>query len=148
MKNIILVIGIIALAGLGYLAAQYEPGLGNKELLKAEYIGEAKGCDLSESRCSVAGHSLEFIERPVLPLKPIRVELRSKTVIQSVILELEMQDMDMGINRFSLNKESQGLWSGTIMIPVCATGRRDWLVNMVIATPEGSKRAVYSFVVQ
>jgi hypothetical protein len=148
MKNIMIVLGLVLLIGLGYFFGQYHNPNSGQKAVDYQLIGEAQDCDLSERACSVDDYSLEFFDRPVLALKPVRVELRTSREVRSVILDLEMLDMDMGINRFALKKTRQDTWTGTVMIPVCATGRRDWRVNMLLVTPEGARKAIYSFVVQ
>lgn len=148
MKNFMIVLGLVLLIGIGYLIGHYYSANSGRKVVDYPLIGEAQNCDLSERACAVDDYSLEFLDRPILPLKPIRVELRTSREILSVILDLEMLDMDMGINRFALKKTGQDTWTGTVMIPVCATGRRDWRVNMLLVTPEGARKAIYSFVVQ
>jgi len=147
MKSVLITIFLLILIGLGFLGGQYISQEKNQAVNDVRILGEAVDCLLSESACKVAGYTLEFKDRPIRPLTPIKVEMQTAANVSSVILDLEMLDMDMGVNRFKLVQEAEGIWKGEIMIPVCATGRRDWVANMLIESEQGNGKVVYSFVV-
>ena len=55
--------------------------------------------------------------------------------IEAVTLDLTMPGMDMGRNVFSLHPQADGSgWQGTVLLPICVTGRIDWQVRLVIET--------------
>jgi len=60
-------------------------------------------------------------------LKPFNVTLSSDARFESVIVSLEMQGMDMGQNRYRLLKADDGRWQADITLPVCTSGRSDWV---------------------
>ena len=43
-------------------------------------------------------------------------------------VEFAMAGMDMGSARFPLRDQGHGRWQADIMLPVCVTGRQDWLL--------------------
>ena len=148
MKSVLVTVFLLILIGLGFLGGQYISQEKNQAVNDVRILGEAVDCLLSESACKVAGYTLEFKDRPIRPLTPIKVEMQTVAAVSSVVLDLEMLDMDMGVNRFKLAQEAEGIWKGEIMIPVCATGRRDWVANMLIESEQGNEKVVYSFIVQ
>lgn len=99
-----------------------------------------EGCDLSVQACSWQGYRLD-VDRPVRPLTLLKARLSTELPVESAVLYLEMQDMDMGINRFSFSQEDNGQWEAGVMIPICATGRRDWKATLIITT-DGQNRAL------
>ena len=46
--------------------------------------------------------------------------------------------MNMGVNRFSLRKaeikNQKQKWQGKALLPVCVTGRADWLAELEVVT--------------
>jgi len=72
------------------------------------------------------------------PLKPFSLTVVAPSA-QEVQVELHMQGMEMGLNRYRLIRQANGEWRATITLPVCVTGRRDWL--MVIEV-DGVQRAL------
>lgn len=148
MKSAFITIFLLILIGLGFLAGQYLSYDKQQSASDIHLIGKSVDCLLSESPCQVSGYTLEFKDRPIRPLTPIPVELQTADEISSVVLDLEMIDMDMGVNRFRLSQKAGGTWKGNIMIPVCATGSRDWVANMLIQSEQGTGKVVFSFVVQ
>ena len=148
MKSALITIFLLILIALGFLAGQYLSHDKQQSAHDVRLLGKSFDCLLSEGPCQVAGYTLEFKDRPIRPLTPIRVEMQAAANVSSVVLDLEMIDMDMGVNRFRLSQDAGGIWKGEIMIPVCATGRRDWIANMLIESEQGAGKVVYSFVVQ
>lgn len=86
--------------------------------------------------------SLRFPE-PAIYMSPfvaaVEIESGADATINSVVLDLQMQGMNMGVNRFSLQPEATrpGRWSGKLLLPLCVSGRSDWLVNVEVGTATG-----------
>jgi hypothetical protein len=142
MKHLwwIVVIVFFILAGFG-LSRIKQPEL-TPDLSQSELIGTVEGCDLAGQSCEIQGYRLD-IDRPVVPLTLLKARLQTRASIDSAVLYLEMKDMDMGINRFKLNPVEGGSWEADVMIPVCSTGRRDWLVSLVVQEKGRNYRLVY-----
>jgi hypothetical protein len=132
---------------LGYGLARFKQEDLTPDLSQSELLAEVNDCDLSRQDCSAGAYRLEF-ERPVKPLTRLKARLLSKQQIDSAVLYLEMKDMDMGINRFIFRQEKQGAWEADMIIPVCATGRRDWLASVVILEDGKHQRLVFPFTVE
>ena len=51
---------------------------------------------------------------------------------QNIFASFAMRDMAMGSNRYRLLHESGNLWQAKVVLPVCVTGRHDWLLTLDI----------------
>jgi hypothetical protein len=132
LKQFLFVAIVIACLIAGFLAARFMPDLQAVNALpEVETITTVKDCDLSEGPCTHDGFRLEILERPVAPLRQLTAQLTVSEDIRNPLLNLEMIGMDMGINRFRFVEKKPGVWEATIMIPVCSTGRRDWLASLI-----------------
>ena len=85
----------------------------------------------------------------VQPLSTFSVEVtlegRQAPAMQTVAVHFTMPGMEMGVNRFSLTRESGNIWRGQAMLPICSTGRRDWLAT-VQATGNTSYAGTFSVI--
>ncbi len=98
-------------------------------------LGMASGCDVATTVCSVDSQdmSIRLILGPdVQPLKrfPVKLDINSKAVDRgSVVIDFQMKDMDMGLNRYRLLPE-RGHWVGEVTLPVCSNSRLDWYAQV------------------
>ena len=70
---------------------------------------------------------IRFLQPPSA-LKPFTVQLSiDELQADSVRLEFFMKDMDMGVNRYSLEPVDEHSWSTRVILPVCSLGRHDWV---------------------
>ncbi|HXH04592.1 MAG TPA: hypothetical protein VNN09_14915 [Candidatus Competibacteraceae bacterium] len=93
-------------------------------------------CDPSRGPCSAgsaaAGITLS-LDNPVGPLRPfaVRVGLSgAAATAEAVAVRFDMVGMDMGFNRFVLQRQVDGSWQGQALLPVCSVGRSDWRVTV------------------
>lgn len=92
---------------------------------------ESKACDASATNCRVEfdGMAVSLALGPgVKPLQPFAVNavIESENQPDQIIIDFQMTDMDMGLNRYRLLPE-KGLWQGTVTLPVCTASRMDWI---------------------
>jgi hypothetical protein len=73
---------------------------------------------------------VNFIDTPS-GLHPftVRVNVADAKVIYAYFT---MPDMEMGYNRYRLISSSPQLWQARVVLPVCVTGRRDWILTLDI----------------
>lgn len=81
---------------------------------------------------------------PVRGLQPVAVELVTTADAVDVVVDFSMAGMDMGRNRYRL-LQANGVWRGTVTLPVCSTSRTDWLATVQVATGEQRWQAVFPF---
>ncbi len=51
---------------------------------------------------------------------------------QHIYATFAMRDMSMGDNHYRLLHVSDNLWQASVVLPVCVTGRHDWLLTLDI----------------
>lgn len=71
-------------------------------------------------------------------LSPFEVWLRG-VVAREVQASFTMEGMDMGFNLYTLRPDGQGGYRARVTLPVCVTGRRDWILTLTI---DGQQMAV------
>jgi hypothetical protein len=99
----------------------------------------AADCDSAQRACAARGGDLEFELRlgpPVRPMEAFDIRLHglrgTLAADAQVSVAFEMRAMDMGLNRYRLERAADGSWQGRAILPVCTTGRSDWLARVEI----------------
>jgi hypothetical protein len=68
---------------------------------------------------------------PPSGLHPFTLQLQVANA-HEIYASFIMRSMDMGFNRYHLLPESAGHWQAHVLLPVCVTGRRDWILTLTI----------------
>lgn len=92
-----------------------------------ECANPLQGCQFQLDRQSV---HVSFIDPPS-GLHPFTVRVTTAHA-KSVYAYFTMRDMDMGYNRYRLTQQQPQLWQARVVLPVCVTGRHDWLLTLDI----------------
>jgi hypothetical protein len=106
-------------------------------------LGTASSCDAAVMACSIhhEKYSLTLLLGPhVKPLQPFHTKLKLKgadNMPKDVIVDFRMIGMDMGLNRYRLNRNVD-VWEGKTILPVCTASRADWMA-VVEFTDDGQK---------
>ena len=103
-----------------------------KETPVAACASLMRGCALEHDQIMVRS------DRAPSPLTPFVLAVTAPAA-QEVSVELQMQGMEMGLNRYRLLRQANGEWRASITLPACVTGRRDW--KMVVEV-DGTRRAL------
>jgi hypothetical protein len=150
MKRMALVIvPLLAIVVLGYVWGRHWMAGQLSGAAPVELAAPA-GCGLHRAPCEIRtpdGDRLqvEFSHEPV-PLQPFRVQLYApNTAFDAVTVDFQMVDMYMGINRYALERQAEGIWSREVMLPVCATGRSDWRMYLRVETGDAAYRVALPF---
>jgi len=102
-------------------------------------------CDVKAGCVAAADDfSLRFSMGPdmqVLAPFPVRVEVQGGRRADSVTATFAMQGMDMGVNRYQLVSDGAGRWLANVTLPVCTSGRSDWIASLEVMT-KGRRFAV------
>ena len=64
-------------------------------------------------------------------LKPFDLEVTAPAA-RGIHASLTMPGMEMGPNRYRLIAAGTGVWRAQVMLPVCVTGRRDWVLLLEV----------------
>jgi len=132
MNGILKVVSIVTVAA---LMASCEK---RDNELPATPLQVSPACDV-EAGC-VAGSadfSLHLSMGPgmrVLVPFPLSVEVQGDQSVDAVTAHFAMQGMDMGMNRYQLISDGADRWFANVTLPVCASGRSDWLVVIEVMT--------------
>lgn len=114
------------------------------------------GCDSAQRACRARGADLEIEVRlgpPVRPLQTFEIELRSRhgalaeAANAQLDIQFQMRAMDMGLNRYRLQADADGVWRGRAVLPVCSTGRSNWIAQVDISMDGRRWRAELPFTV-
>lgn len=98
--------------------------------------------DLTQG-CRIEKGSVEArVDRTPGALQPFVLTVRAPHAKQ-VYAEFVMQGMEMGLNRYRLKQAPNGEWGGRITLPVCVSGRRDWLLILDL----DGERVAFAFAV-
>jgi hypothetical protein len=93
-----------------------------------------QGCQVpfGEKRVEV-----RFLSAPT-PLKRFDLVVNASDAGQ-VAANFAMQGMDMGPNRYVLQRSADGAWHGNIVLPVCVSGTSNWTMTLEL---DGVKRKI------
>jgi hypothetical protein len=88
-------------------------------------------CDLRAGACRrrIDGGAISLSVTPAsIPLmKPLRIIADVEGLaVQGVLVEIRGLNMDMGLNRTSLEQTAEGRWEGETILPVCSQRRMEW----------------------
>lgn len=116
---------------------------------EAERLPVASGCDPADGPCwagqAQQGMQLVMPEGArLMQTFPVELRLRGRSA-DAVSVDFRMQGMDMGVNRVSLQAVEPGYWRGEALLPVCSSGRADWLAVVEVRSGEGVWRAEFPF---
>lgn len=96
-------------------------------------------CDSALRVCAARSDALDIalqLGPPVRPMQAFEIQVRSLRgplgADARVDVQFQMRAMDMGINRYRLAIAADGVWRGTAILPVCASGRSDWIAQLDI----------------
>lgn len=90
-------------------------------------------CDINQGPCRVTladGRTGEFAitPRPVALMQPLTLAWRDPALPPTARISVEFDgtEMSMGFNRVNLQADAAGVFRGTAILPVCATGAMRW----------------------
>lgn len=85
----------------------------------------------------------------VVPVsRPFRVRAvvsKQSGSVSAIEVAFAMKGMDMGVNRYRLVRKGDH-WESLVVLPVCTTGRTDWIVRMSVSSNNREYRAEFPFV--
>lgn len=140
------VAGIAGLGLLGLLVGLIYPrwaDYSNPDSATAVKLSGDPGCDAARQPCSARQGDLSLTLRlngPLRPLQPFPVEVQLTgplaATVRQVTVDFSMVGMEMGLNRFHLQRQPDGRWSGQALLPVCSSGRHDWRATVQVGGAE------------
>lgn len=106
-------------------------------------------CDAAPG-CSVAitAFSVDFLIGPEpRALRPfaVRASISDDASITAIAVEFVMADMHMGMSRYRLVPQNDRTWRADVTLPVCVSGRSDWIAQFELVSHEGRTRVDIPF---
>ena len=145
---------LLMLAGL----ATYHFMMSAKNATKQPVLLESTktDCNPVEVVCQAgdAKHAVTlYFPDKVVYLKPFKIRVTIQGIgiesIEKVNVDFKMVGMDMGLNRFGLlaknDEKGNVYYEGEGILPVCVSGRVDWLASTQIITPDKLYEATFNF---
>jgi hypothetical protein len=82
----------------------------------------------------------------VTALQPFAVAATLEAILADrLTVEFTMVDMEMGETRYPLRRVGE-LWQASAIIPLCITGRSDWMARLLIQQGEGVSVVEFPFI--
>lgn len=126
-------LGILLLVGLVvYLNQAREPEGGPAVVMDCPDLAAGCSTRLYGQAVSVG------VEGELKVLQPFQVWVRAGDA-RKVQASFTMEGMDMGFNLYTLHADKDGVFRGRVTLPVCVSGRRDWVMTLDI---DGHRLAV------
>ncbi len=105
----------------------------NTYLTRQHAAPQAISCPDLQAGCTLPGGARVRFLQPARHGQRFGLELSQTPVGKAPpVAEFAMAGMDMGSARFPLRQVGDGRWQADIMLPVCVTGRQDWLMLLTI----------------
>lgn len=125
---------VLLLSSLSLLACSPQS---DPELLPVSQLYVDPDCDvLTGCRVSDAGIYVDVLfEMKPRALQPFPVAVRTEGM-KAVTVNFSMRGMTMGLNRYALARTSEGGWQGEVTLPICVSGRTDWVAEFDLQLPD------------
>ena len=141
---LVVVVTAAFLIGLLYREEMQPPGR-----TKSENLPVASDCDPKRRPC-LAGDASQgltlFLPESARLMQPFPIQVQVHGMsASSVTVDFQMRGMEMGVNRVRLAPTDGESWRGSATLPVCVTGRADWLALVEAESDAGPKQATFEF---
>jgi hypothetical protein len=109
-------------------------------------------CDLHTGPCTstIPGGGrieLSVAPRPIPLLRPININVRVNGLeARTVEVDFAGESMYMGFNRRPMQRQGDGSYTGSTVLPVCVTGSMAWLASVIVDTGKGKVVAPFRFI--
>jgi hypothetical protein len=128
MLPLLLAAALVAIAMAGYWLKR------PAEAMAVACADPLAGCSFSHRG---AAASVRFSAQPTT-LEAFELNVRAAGA-NRISAEFQMVGMDMGFNRYDLRPTADGAWAAKVTLPVCVSGRRDWVLYLDL---DGSRYAI------
>jgi hypothetical protein len=128
MLPLLLAAALVAIAMAGYWLKR------PAEAMAVACADPLAGCSFSH-RDAMA--SVRFSAQPTA-LEAFELIVRAAGA-NRISAEFQMVGMDMGFSRYDLRPTADGAWAAKVTLPVCVSGRRDWVLYLDL---DGSRYAI------
>jgi len=147
MNNLVSIIFILVIFIIIYFSGRFLHKF--EDTVEQEVYIDSPECSPAISSCRAVFDggeiSVHFLQKPSA-LTPFDVELLTKNFdAAEITATFVMNNMDMGINAFSLVHQSKDAWRVKAILPICSLARSDWVVELRVKYKNKILRTDYSF---
>lgn len=109
-------------------------------------------CDLHSGPCVSSipgGGRIEIViaPHPIPLLRPITINVKVNGLeARTVEMDFAGESMYMGFNRRAMQRQGDGSYTGSTVLPVCVTGSMAWLASVIVDTGKGKVVAPFRFI--
>jgi len=152
-----LVATFVALAVLSFIWGHNPAHLGKPQTVSGaiQSIPVPKGCPLKGTGCELtlpqlgtvlvqAPAAIKPLQKFAFTVTPLGEAAKS---LGAINVNFQMVGMDMGINQYPLDRQADGQYRQTIILPVCTSTRTDWVAILSLNSTKGDFVAKIPFVV-
>ncbi|WJW74940.1 hypothetical protein QVG61_10575 [Thiohalobacter sp. IOR34] len=125
---------------------------GDKETAPTQTLAVPADCDLGQGPCEIGDGGLRLrvvLETPVPVMRPFRLAVQfsgpGAAAVESVRADFSMPGMNMGVNRYRLLGQGEGVWQAEVTLPVCISGRSDWRLTLDVDDGQRIRRLLFPF---
>jgi hypothetical protein len=141
---------LMACCMIAVLAACDSPSTPDRRVQRS--IELAADCDPLQA-CQLQDAELPAVVRmgpDIRALQPFSVAFNSShdPGIEDITVSFSMKGMDMGSNRYRLERNRQGGWQAQVTLPICISGRSDWLADFEVRTADQRLQFSIPFILQ
>ena len=112
--------------------------------MTAQSLPVRQPCQVSAGPCMAGDEQLQLsvlLGPGVVALKPFPVTLTldpvSRVDVKEITLAFSMQGMSMGLNRYRMIRRSDRIWTAKVTLPICTSGRSDWIADFDLKSDDG-----------
>lgn len=156
-----LVATFVALAVLSFIWGHNPTHLGKPQTVSGaiQTIPVPKDCPLKGTGCELtlpqlgtvlvqAPAAIKPLQKFAFTVTPLGAAAKSLgESLGAINVNFEMVGMDMGINQYPLDRQADGRYQQTIILPVCTSTRTDWVAILSLNSTKGDFVAKIPFVV-
>ena len=147
MNNLFTIVSIVGVFIIIYFVGQFFRDIDNSAE-QVIYI-DSPECNPAISSCRSVFDNGEiifrFLQQPSA-LTPFDVEVQTRGFdAAKVSIAFSMNNMDMGLNVFSLDYQENKIWRVNAVLPVCSLARGDWIAELRVKYKDKVFRTDYAF---
>lgn len=146
MKSSIILLLLLLLASYFFIYHKDTP----QQLINLPLV---QNCNLNEQSCQVSlpdgtSLSLSILPQPIPLAKPldIKVKIQGGVIPESLSIDFEGKDMNMGLTHYELKSISDNLFQVEGMLGICIRGKMLWKATLMINTKSKQYKLPFEFV--
>ncbi|WP_141706013.1 hypothetical protein [Vibrio rumoiensis] len=126
-----LLLTVLALIAGFYLPSLLQNLKTQADLTNAPPLKSSQYCALSTQACKQDGAAITLDTDIARPLTETRIHVDwPEQTSDKLMLTLRGLEMDLGIVKFPIIKQSDGSYSGSIVLPICTDAKMTWIGSL------------------